>query len=470
MASRILDSDDDATAAPLREENERRGSEAIDEGDSSGNFNPNDGDGVAAVYNADRLATAPSTESVDYLRSGGRSRSATPIGSTQMMLTTPVSMAPSPSLRSFASLANSAAGTSSSAYDPALAAGNHDLFVPGYTRAYHQQACAAYNTMALLTRRLKIPWHVFSTGMVFVHHFATRNGWDIVDPMLLACAAFSLAAKAENHGQVRAQKILEAVFRITPYERRPDAPLPNAAGTAAISSSSSTGHHHRGGPLPSTAAGCASPPPPLSSSGANNLTTAVAQGPLVMPVQEEFTRRKAQILKLEMVLLHALDFDVVRKLPYDRMNELVGYLHPSILRPPGGGGDASASGERSEPLLLTVAKKLLSYSFMTPLAVFASPNDIAESIVLLVAHALDKQVELTDSMACRGDGLTASAATLAGIQQTLVTCLIFARKRTGLGPIDNTAELWKARGSRVAVVDSWTASSDLQRSPASQLS
>jgi len=398
---------------------------------------------------ADETASVSREESL----AGGLARSVTPASLA-------ASNAPTPSLLS-------------SVYDPRLLRSSSATptaaalppFIASYTRQYHQRARVAYNTMIQLPRRLRTPWIVFATGMVFVHHFVERHDWDLIDPVILACAGFSLASKAENCGHARAAHIIEAVFRLSlRHGRHGHPPQPMRPGQQGSSNSAASGSSAPPVPSPSSAS-------PLPPSGAN---AGAAPQHNTLTVAEEIAIRKEQILTAEMAMLKALDFSVVRRLPFDRMVALAAHLYPHLRKPnqsasmPGrrpsdGPGTPSVpqpppppppAEEQPDPPLLEVSKKILSYTLMTPMCVHLSANEIADGIVSLVARALGVFDELDGAMQCTGDMWTTTDAVRRGIERTVYTCLIYADKRTGVAPIDDLARLHAQRARRAMAASS----------------
>jgi hypothetical protein len=378
---------------------------------------------------------------------------------------------PTPSLLSY----------SAAMFEPQRMSAEAPSWLPQYTAQYHRAATRAYNTMLQLPRKLNTPWMAFVTGMVYVHHFmlwqlekakldrtspqqqqqgtTSSSGSDgAVDPVLLACAAFSLASKVENYGQVRVAKIIKAVFHLTESERAPDAPVPTYTATGEVMpfpQSYSAGPPAAGGlgtgvggstvASPLTFAGGASPFPLASAPTPVGGTASpfpsqpeLSPPPPVagaVPPNVEYGIRKEQVLKAEMMILYALGFDVVKKLPFDRILTVVQYLYPAA------DDAATAGGTR----LLEVSRKLLSYSLMTPLCCRLDSDQIADGLVAMVARATGEWEELNARMLCRGDGWRVGQADQEGLEATMYACLILSGKKTGLPTVDNLARLHQQR-------------------------
>jgi hypothetical protein len=110
--------------------------------------------------------------------------------------------------------------------------------------------------------------------------------------------------------------------------------------------------------------------------------------------------RAQQVLDAEMMLVHTLDFELVQKQPMTRLEELLGKGDGAVAR---------------------YAKKLVSYTYCTPLCTKLTEVELAEAVVHFAADALGDAAALR-ALAVNG---AASADVCRGVREVLLDYYIW---------------------------------------------
>ena len=234
-------------------------------------------------------------------------------------------------------------------------------FAPRYTYDYHIYANKTYNACIMLVRNLQVMWFIFGTAMGYVHRFLAAYPVSLDSPSELYLAVAAVFLAVKVEG-INASCLGKMVTLAFEVDRAKD--------------------------------------------------------------PEEHERYKRQVLRMEQLLLIALDFDLVHPQPLDHMFALLGKENE-----PG-----------TDKHVLSLTKKLVSYSYCTPLCMRCTEREIAEGLTLMAAEAFDCTERIMQAARGRPHDKppwTTSDATRAEIRETMLVYLVRASKRLdGFGKMD----------------------------------
>lgn len=264
--------------------------------------------------------------------------------------------------------------------------------VDQYTKGYHQVTSKVYNALLTVIKEAKLSFLPFMTAMTYFHVFLRRRADWPVDPMVLGAACIFLAFKSESMPKhANLERIIPFIF-------------PSSSAASGRMSSSTTGNSTEllgGG---SSAAMLMGSPPRMS--------------------EEEFQARKQQVLTMEMMLCHTLNFDFHVDHPQNHVEKLL--------------AQAQSADVNSEMYRMT--HKVLLHAIHTPLCVEASPTEIAEAAFSFVGEALLPQMRQSIRTM-----VTTPPERLTAIQNTIRLFLVYSGKSLKIPQIDEQIALSRTR-------------------------
>ena len=273
-----------------------------------------------------------------------------------------------------------------------------EKLIPGVTTAYVTGALAAYKVCCGLVKKMRVQYMILATSMMYFHRFYFAESRATTSEALSAVSGRSaIVSSGGGNGMGNATANTPSKKALVDGDAaRVVTPPPSLGG---------------GGPIPGRTFEAYHPVLVVVAAFFLALKSECVHRPLHAVIQftfdisqhsPDYNIRREQVLRLELMIMHTIDFNMIQHLSWDRAMELLQPAMPSAsLRDAGSdGGGAAALGQQQQQqqqqqqrLDVQLFQKIFGYVVQLPFHVKLSAVTLAECAVWFVWDSLEVLTE-----------------------------------------------------------------------------